>query len=121
MTGICASRGDNATHSLAIPRGISHQPDISSILPLCKMQGSGSQIEIALRLQFRDPDYAASVDADEAGQQILNADLLRFYGVAAGGEFDAGLGKLADPLLDIRVSRNRVERPQRLAVHDKGD
>jgi hypothetical protein len=54
-------------------------------------QDSGPQIEIALRLQFRDPDHAAFLDTDETRQQILQLDLLRFEGVAAGREFDAPL------------------------------
>jgi hypothetical protein len=33
-----------------------------------KAGGSGPQIQISLRLQFRDPDHAASVGADESGQ-----------------------------------------------------
>jgi hypothetical protein len=47
---------------------------------------SGPQIEISLRLQFRDPDHAAPVRSDEAGQQILQRNMLRFHGVTAGGE-----------------------------------
>ena len=67
------------------------------------MRTSGPQIKIALRLQFRDPDHAALVDADKTRQQILQFNLLRFDGVAAGGEFDARFGKLTDSPGDIRV------------------
>jgi hypothetical protein len=38
--------------------------------------GSGPQIQISLRLQFRDPNHAASVGADESGQQVLQRNIL---------------------------------------------
>jgi hypothetical protein len=57
---------------------------------------SGPQIEVPLRLQFRDPDHAALVGADEPRQQILQRNILEFHAVAACGEFKAGFGKLAD-------------------------
>lgn len=72
-------------------------------------------------MQFRDPDYAAPVGADETRQQVFQLDLLRFHGVAAGREFEPGLGKLADAPGDIGVRGGRVKRPQRLAVDDECD
>ena len=83
------------------------------------MLGSGSQIQIALRLQFRDPDHPALVDADKTRQQVLQLDLLRFHGVAADGDFDARFGELTDAPCDIRIRGSRMKRPQRLAVDDK--
>ena len=84
-----------------------------------KLPVSGPQIEISLRLQFRDPDHAAPVRTDEAGQQILQGDILRFHGVAAGGEFNARLGKPADTPDDIGIGGRRMKRPERRAMDDK--
>jgi len=83
--------------------------------------GSGPQIQVSLRLQFRDPDHAALIGADETRQQIAKRNILRFHGVAAGGKFNADFGELADMPAEIRVSRIRVKCPQRLAVHHKRD
>ena len=55
---------------------------------------SGSQIEIALRLQLGDPHHAAALGGDKTRQQILQRDILRRHGVAASGEFQAGYGEL---------------------------
>jgi hypothetical protein len=56
-----------------------------------------------LRLQFRDPNHAALVGADEPREQIPNRNILRFHGVAACSEFKAGFGKLADTPSEIGV------------------
>ena len=64
---------------------------------LASVSGSRPQIEIALRLQFGDPDHTAAICGDEARQQISQPDVLGFHGVAAGGELDSGLGELTDP------------------------
>src|SRR5437868_286716 len=57
---------------------------------------SRPQIEIALRLQFGNPDHATFVGGNEARQQIGEPDLLGLHRVAAGGELKAGFGELAD-------------------------
>jgi len=69
-----------------------------------------------LRLQFRDPDHAASVGADKTRQQILKAYILRFHGVAAGREFEPRLGKPADAPGEIRVRRAGVKGAERLVL-----
>jgi len=63
---------------------------------LASVSGSRPQIEIALRLQFGDPDHTAAICGDEARQQISQPDVLGFHGVAAGGELDSGLGELTN-------------------------
>jgi len=59
---------------------------------------SRPEVEIALRLQLGDPHHAAAFGGNKARQQILQRDILRLHGVAAGGEFEACPGELADAL-----------------------
>ena len=72
-------------------------------------------------MQFGDPDHAALVGGNEARQQIGEADFLGFHRVAAGGEFEAGFGELADMFGKIGVCLGGMEGPQRLAVNDQRD
>ena len=65
-------------------------------------------------MPFGDQDHAASVGGNEARQQIGEADFPGFHRVAAGGEFEAGLGELTDALSigaidpeDLVVGRRR--------------
>lgn len=61
-------------------RGVDIDPGQSAVCRLGYMTsegwGSGPQIQISLRLQFRDPNHAASVGADESGQQVLQRNIL---------------------------------------------
>lgn len=76
---------------------------------------------MSLRPQFRDPGHAAPVRIDEAGQQILQRNILRFHSVTAGDEFNARPGKLADAPADVRIGGRRMKRPERRTVDDKRD
>jgi len=60
--------------------------------------GSASrpEVKIALRLQLGDPHHAATLGGNKTRQQILQRDILRLHGVAAGGEFETGFGELPD-------------------------
>jgi len=60
--------------------------------------GSASrpEVKIALRLQLGDPHRAATLGGNKTRQQILQRDILRLHGVAAGGEFETGFGELPD-------------------------
>src|ERR1043166_8728248 len=59
-------------------------------------RASRSQVKIALRLQLDDPHHAAALGGNKARQQILQRDILRLHGVAAGGELKTGFGELTD-------------------------
>jgi len=61
------------------------------------ISASRPQVEITLRLQFGDPDHAAAICGNKVRQQISQADILGFHGVAARGELDSGPGELTNP------------------------
>ena len=83
---------------------IHHAADVVVIHDLHLMSASDTG-EVAQDFWIRrcDPDHAAPVGADKARQQVAERHILRFHRVAAGGEFEAGLGKLTDAVGDIRV------------------
>ena len=82
---------------------------------------SRPEIKIALRLQLGDPHHAAALGGNKTRQQIVQRDILRRHGVAAGGKFETGFGELTDTLRKIGAGGGRMKRPQRLAVNHQRD
>jgi hypothetical protein len=82
---------------------------------------SGAQISVAFRLQLGEAHHAALLGAHEAGQQILERDVLRPHGVAAGAHLDSRSGELLDAGREVRLGGRRMERLERRAVHDERD
>jgi hypothetical protein len=82
---------------------------------------SRPQIRVPLRLQSREADDAAFVDADEAGQEVGERELLRLHGAAAAGEADPGRGQPPQSPADVRRRLPRLEEGERRTVHDEDD
>src|SRR5262245_18401931 len=86
-----------------------------------RRSGSWPQIDVSRRLQLRDAHDAPFLGHDESQRQVLQRDVLRLHGVAAGIERRRRLRELAEAAHDLGVRRDRVERLERRTVYDQRD
>src|SRR5262249_24113199 len=82
---------------------------------------SRPQVGVAFRLQLGEAHDAALLGGHEAGQQVLEGNVLRPHGVAAGAELDSRASELLDASREVRPGGRRMECLERWAVYDERD